>query len=108
MPSQEVRKATLVGLAATAMLSLLVFVGSRTATAWYNFRRGHSARDHLPPVRDDEAPPLSRDFRSDKIICDSEEDALDLQADATPMQCQLRAIFRHPQKSAAAQTSRPK
>jgi len=44
----------------------------RTTMDWYNFRRGHSARDHLPPVREDETPPVSVDFRREKIVCDSE------------------------------------
>lgn len=44
----------------------------RTTMDWYNFRRGHSARDHLPPVREEEAPPVSVDFRREKIVCDSE------------------------------------
>jgi putative transposase len=44
----------------------------RTAQDWYNHRRGHSARDHLPPVRDEQMPPVSVDFRRDKIVCDTE------------------------------------
>lgn len=37
MPSQEVRSATFVGLAATAMLSLLVFFGSLKPS--YDYRQ---------------------------------------------------------------------
>lgn len=43
----------------------------KTAMDWYNKRRGHSARDNLPPVRD-ESPPVSVDFSRDKIVCDTE------------------------------------
>ncbi len=38
---------------------------------WYNHRRGHSGRDHLPPVRERDDPP-SVDFKKQKIVCDSE------------------------------------
>jgi putative transposase len=31
----------------------------RVSQDWYNHRRGHSARDHLPPVRDSEGHQLS-------------------------------------------------
>jgi putative transposase len=43
----------------------------RTAQDWYNKRRGHTARDHLPPVRDLD-PPLLPAFPTEKIICDAE------------------------------------
>jgi len=43
----------------------------RTAMHWYNERRGHSARNHLPPVRDSN-PPLLVAFPEGNIICDSE------------------------------------
>jgi hypothetical protein len=38
---------------------------------WYNRRRGHSARDNLPPVRDDD-PPILTAFPVGEIVCDSE------------------------------------
>lgn len=44
----------------------------RTAMDWYNLRRGHSARDHLPPVRNNNTPIAPVDFHRDKIICDHE------------------------------------
>ena len=43
----------------------------RTAVDWYNRRRGHSARDHLPPVRDDGEPPLV-DLAKRKLVCHTE------------------------------------
>ena len=43
----------------------------RTAMDWYNRRRGHSARDNLPPVRDSD-PPLLTAFPTGEIVCDSE------------------------------------
>ena len=43
----------------------------RTAMHWYNERRGHSARDHLPPVRNSD-PPLLVAFPKGNIVCDSE------------------------------------
>ncbi len=43
----------------------------RTAMDWYNKRRGHSARDNLPPVRDND-PPLLAAFPGGEIVCDSE------------------------------------
>ena len=33
----------------------------RTSMDWYNKRRGHSARDHLPPVRDSETELMRKD-----------------------------------------------
>ena len=38
---------------------------------WYNKRRGHSARDHLPPVRDDGDPPVV-DLAKHKHVCHTE------------------------------------
>jgi putative transposase len=35
---------------------------------WYNHRRGHSARDHLPPIRDSESPPKI-DLSKHKLLC---------------------------------------
>ena len=43
----------------------------RTAMDWYNRRRGHSARENLPPVRDSD-PPLLTAFPTGEIVCDSE------------------------------------
>ena len=43
----------------------------RTAQDWYNHRRGHSARDHLPPVRDSD-PALLVAIPEGKIVCDLE------------------------------------
>ena len=43
----------------------------QTAMHWYNERRGHSARNHLPPVRDGD-PPIQISFPNTKIVCDSE------------------------------------
>ena len=43
----------------------------RCGSEWYNTRRGHSARDHLPPVRDNEAPPTI-DLKTTKIECKRE------------------------------------
>jgi putative transposase len=40
----------------------------RTAADWYNHRRSHSARDHLPPVRDDEEPETI-DLTEQTIVC---------------------------------------
>ena len=37
----------------------------------YNHRRGHSACDHLPPVRDSDAPPTI-DFSKRKLVCVAE------------------------------------
>jgi putative transposase len=38
---------------------------------WYNNRRGHSGRDHLPPVRDSDHPPTV-DLAKHKLICYTE------------------------------------
>jgi putative transposase len=35
---------------------------------WYNHSRGHSARDHLPPIRESDAPPRI-DLSKRKLIC---------------------------------------
>ena len=35
---------------------------------WYNTKRGHSARNHLPPVRDEDSPPTI-DLETAKIEC---------------------------------------
>ncbi|MCM2374673.1 integrase core domain-containing protein [Aporhodopirellula aestuarii] len=42
-----------------------------TTQSWYNQRRGHSSRDHLPPIRDDVVTvPIK--FSKDSVVCDSE------------------------------------
>jgi len=38
---------------------------------WYNHRRGHTGRDHLPPVRDSDDPPLV-DLAKHKLVCHTE------------------------------------
>ena len=43
----------------------------RRGSDWYNKRRGHSARDHLPPVRDDDSPPTI-DLKMTRIDCHTE------------------------------------
>ena len=43
----------------------------RTTQSWYNHRRGHSARAHLPPVRDDDSPPTI-DLKKTKVQCHTE------------------------------------
>ena len=43
----------------------------RTAMRWYNERRGHSARDNLPPVRISDPTIVTTDTMS-KIVCDLE------------------------------------
>ncbi|QDV25925.1 integrase core domain-containing protein [Aureliella helgolandensis] len=40
----------------------------RVTQDWYNFRRGHSARDHLPPIRDSDTP-ATIDLTKHKLIC---------------------------------------
>lgn len=43
----------------------------RTTQSWYNQRRGHSSRDHLPPIRDDSVTvPIK--FCKVQVVCDSE------------------------------------
>ena len=39
----------------------------RVGSEWYNKRRGHSARNHLPPIRDQESPTFV-DLRSTAIV----------------------------------------
>ncbi|TWU44465.1 hypothetical protein Poly51_61800 [Rubripirellula tenax] len=41
----------------------------RTTQSWYNQRRGHSSRDHLPPIRDD-AVTVPIKFSKDNVVCD--------------------------------------
>jgi len=43
----------------------------RTTQDWYNKRRGHSERDHLPPIRDNVATVPIR-FDRNKVVCDTE------------------------------------
>ena len=43
----------------------------KVGTDWYNHRRGHSGRDHLPPVRDEESPPTV-DLTYQKRVCHTE------------------------------------
>jgi putative transposase len=43
----------------------------RSAQDWYNHRRGHSGREHLPPVRELELP-IAFDFSKDKVVCREE------------------------------------
>lgn len=43
----------------------------RVSQDWYNLRRGHSGRNHLPPVHDDGEPPVI-DLAKEKIVCHSE------------------------------------
>lgn len=43
----------------------------RVAQDWYNFMRGHSGRDHLPPIRDADSPAVF-DFVKDKAVCREE------------------------------------
>ena len=43
----------------------------RTTMRWYNERRGHSARDNLPPVRDCEQPIVSS-MPPSRVVCDTE------------------------------------
>ncbi len=38
---------------------------------WYNKRRGHTVRDHLPPVRESDDPP-TLDLTEQKLICHTE------------------------------------
>jgi len=38
---------------------------------WYNKRRGHTGRDHLPPVRDDGDPPVV-DLTKHMPVCHTE------------------------------------
>jgi len=43
----------------------------RCSQDWYNNRRGHSARDHLPPVRELETS-TSFEFSKDGVVCREE------------------------------------
>ena len=43
----------------------------QTSQDWYNFRRGHSARNNLPPVRNEEVPPTI-DLRQITLVCHKE------------------------------------
>ncbi|TWU54889.1 Integrase core domain protein [Rubripirellula tenax] len=43
----------------------------RTTQDWYNKRRGHSGRDHLPPIRD-ESVTLPIKFSKQNVTCESE------------------------------------
>ena len=43
----------------------------RCGQDWYNHRRGHTGRDHLPPVRDSESP-TTVDLKSKRIVCHTE------------------------------------
>ncbi|TVP97262.1 MAG: hypothetical protein EA381_15505 [Planctomycetaceae bacterium] len=43
----------------------------RVGADWYNHRRGHSGRDHLPPARDEEDPPVV-DLAKHKLVCHTE------------------------------------
>ncbi|MCA9139018.1 MAG: integrase core domain-containing protein, partial [Planctomycetales bacterium] len=43
----------------------------RKTQSWYNERRGHSSRDHLPPIRNDiAAVPIK--FDRNKVVCETE------------------------------------
>jgi putative transposase len=43
----------------------------RSGADWYNRRRGHSARERLPPVRNDDSP-ATIDLKATKIECYTE------------------------------------
>ena len=43
----------------------------RTTQRWYNKQRGHSSRDHLPPIRDEKAS-LPIKFSKELVACDSQ------------------------------------
>jgi putative transposase len=43
----------------------------RVSQGWYNYRRGHSGRDHLPPVRDEATAPVA-DLAKHRIECRTE------------------------------------
>lgn len=40
----------------------------RATMDWYNYRGGHSGRDHLPPVRELELP-ATFNFSNDRVVC---------------------------------------
>jgi putative transposase len=42
----------------------------RTTQSWYNECRGHSERDHLPPMRNKLSLPL-RPFSKERVVCDA-------------------------------------
>jgi putative transposase len=43
----------------------------RIGADWYNHRRGHTGRDHLPPIRDDDQPPTV-DLAKHALACHAE------------------------------------
>jgi hypothetical protein len=43
----------------------------RIGSDWYNKRRGHSGLDHLPPMRDNDDPPVV-DLAQHKVVCHTE------------------------------------
>jgi putative transposase len=43
----------------------------RVSQDWYNYRRGHTGRDHLPPIRDEGEPPTV-DLANHKVVCQTE------------------------------------
>ncbi len=43
----------------------------KTTTAWYNHRRCHSSREHLPPIRDD-VPTVLQKFSKQNVVFESE------------------------------------
>ena len=43
----------------------------RVSQDWYNHRRDHSVRDHLPPVRDNDDPPVVN-LTKRKLVCHTE------------------------------------
>lgn len=44
----------------------------RTTQSWYNERRGHSSRDHLPPVRDEPPGHASVEFSKTHLVCEEQ------------------------------------
>jgi putative transposase len=43
----------------------------RVGADWYNRRRGHTGREHRPPIREDEQPPMA-DLCKHKLVCHNE------------------------------------
>jgi len=43
----------------------------RIGVDWYNCRRGHTGRDHLPPIRDDDQRPTV-DLAKHTLVCHTE------------------------------------
>jgi putative transposase len=43
----------------------------RVTQDWYNHRRGHSSREHLPPIPDEIATKPIK-FSKNQVVCDSE------------------------------------